>query len=308
MANNQLAVYKSFAFGELTEQDVVTIRETIGKDCNESQFKLFMAISKSAGANPVLNEIYPTVRSGQLTVQFGIDFYVRNAKESEGYLGYDVQMVHENDEFKMHQEKGDGERYFIVIDEHSFGFPRGKVIGGYAFAYKQGFKPFSVIMEVDEVEHYKRSGIGMQKTMWTNNFNDMFKKHMVRRALKAAFKLNFSEDDTEVRDSNDIPEYKQERKDITNDAEGYQQQEPSQQEQPQADPEVVDDPIKTAKNQMQYKFKKLGIVGKEAKGEYIKKNIPRASDSPTLAELTGLIKVMDMDIEAMNSTDDDGLE
>jgi recombination protein RecT len=193
---NQLATssIQSLVFGELTEQDIVTIRETIGKDCNESQFKLFMAISKNAGANPILNEIYPAVRGGQLTVQFGIDFYVRKAKEADGYQGYDVQLVHENDAFKMHQEKDDDGRYFIVIDEHSFGFPRGKVIGGYAFAYKEGLKPFSVIMEVDEVEHYKRSNIGMQKTMWTNNFNDMFKKHMVRRALKAAFSLNFDDD------------------------------------------------------------------------------------------------------------------
>ena len=303
MSNNQLAVYKSFAFGELTEQDVVTIRETVGKDCNESQFKLFMAISKSAGANPILNEIYPAVRSGQLTVQFGIDFYVRKAKESDGYQGYDVQLVHENDEFKMHQEKDEDGRYFIVIDEHSFGFPRGKVIGGYAFAYKQGFKPFSVIMEVDEVEHYKRSNIGMQKTMWTNNFNDMFKKHMVRRALKAAFRLDFSDDETEVRGTNDIPEYNpQERRDITNEVNSFQQQ-----EQPQPEPQQ-EDPLAVARKELQSKFKKLGITGKEAKGEYIAKHVPNASNPPTLAELTGLLTIMDMHIEMKENQSSDELE
>ncbi|MDN4525355.1 RecT family recombinase [Fictibacillus fluitans] len=211
---NQLTtVSASLVYGDLTEQDVVTVRETIGKDCNESQFKLFMSICKSSGANPILNEIYPAVRGGQLTVQFGIDFYVRKAKEHESYLGYDVQLVHENDEFKMHQEKGDDGRYFMVIDDHSFGFPRGRVVGGYAIAYREGLKPFTVIMETDEVEHYKKSNIGMQKTMWTNNFNDMFKKHMTRRALKGAFDLKFEEDGVQAETA---PSYEPgQRKDIT---------------------------------------------------------------------------------------------
>lgn len=297
---NQLALYQNLVFGELTEQDVVTIRETIGKDCNESQFKLFMSISKSADANPVLNEIYPAVRGGQLTVQFGIDFYVRKAKETPGYLGYDVQLVHENDEFKMHQEMDEDGRYFIVIDEHSFGFPRGKVIGGYTFAYKEGLKPFSVIMEVEEVEHYKKSNIGMQKTMWTNNFNDMFKKHMVRRALKAAFGLNFDDGSVENRDSDVIPEYKStERKDIT----------PS--------PEVIDkskneetDAIDEAKTELQAKFKRLGITGKQAKSDYIKTNAPDIKVDPTLPQLLGLLELMDMHIEMQDAqrSDDDELE
>ncbi|MFH0067520.1 RecT family recombinase [Peribacillus sp. NPDC056705] len=297
---NQLAFYQSLVFGELTEQDVVTIRETIGKDCNESQFKLFMSISKSADANPVLNEIYPAVRGGQLTVQFGIDFYVRKAKETPGYLGYDVQLVHENDEFKMHQEMDEDGRYFIVIDEHSFGFPRGKVIGGYTFAYKEGLKPFSVIMEVEEVEHYKKSNIGMQKTMWTNNFNDMFKKHMVRRALKAAFGLNFDDGSVENRDSDVISEYKQnERKDIT----------PS--------PEVIDKPkndetdaIDEAKTELNAKFRRLGITGKQAKSDYIKTNAPDIKGDPTLSQLLGLLELMEMhiDMQGAQLSDDDELE
>lgn len=298
MANNQLAIYQDLAFGELTQQDIITVRETIGKDCNESQFKLFMSIAKNSGANPILNEIYPTVRSGQLTVQFGVDFYVRKSKETEGYLGYDVQLVHENDVFKMHQEKADDDRYFMVIDEHSFGFPRGKVIGGYAFAYKEGFKPFSVIMEVDEVEHFKRSNIGMQKTMWTNYFNDMFKKHMVRRALKAAFNLNFDDEEiVENKGSDGIPEYKQPRKDIT----------PSQEilDAPTSNPEPTEEEkqIKKIRAEITKRLQVLGVVGKEKVAEYIATNAPNMSNNPTLAEYTGLLNIIDMNIDMMNMSD-----
>lgn len=302
MANNQLAVYQGMAFGELTPQDVTTIRETIGKDCNESQFKLFMSIAKNAGANPILNEIYPAVRSGQLTVQFGIDFYVRKAKETDGYQGYDVQLVHENDEFKMHQEKDEDSRYYIVIDTHSWGFPRGKVIGGYAIAYKEGLKPFTVVMEAEEVEHFKRSNIGMQKTMWTNYFNDMFKKHMVRRALKAAFNLNF--DDEEVVDGpagDSIPEYKpQPRKDIT----------PNQEiiDAPPSQPENEDAAqIKKIRTEIAKKFKKLGI-SKDNQSEYLEKNVPNFKGS--LSDYIGLNQLLDLNIEMMEAqaSDEDSLE
>jgi len=304
MANNQLSVYQSFAFGELTETDVITIRETIGKDCNESQFKLFMSIAKAAGANPVMNEIYPTVRQGALTVQFGVDYYVRKSKEAEGFAGYDVQLVHENDEFKMHQEKSEDGQYYMVIDEHSFGFPRGKVIGGYAIAYKEGIKPFTVIMEVEEVEHFKRSGIGMQKTMWTNYFNDMFKKHMTRRALKAAFNLNFDdEENIENKGGDNIPEYKQERKDITPNQEAVE-------EKTQDEP-VKKDPLKEAYQEMNRKFSILGIKTNDEKSDYIAKNAPDlAGKQPTLQELVGFNELLDMHIEmqAATAADADSLD
>jgi recombination protein RecT len=299
MSNNQLSLYK---FGELTEVDVQTIRETIAKDCNDSQFRLFMSIAKNALANPILNEIFPSVFGGKLTVQFGIDFYVRKAKETEGYLGYDVQLVHENDEVKMHQERAEDGRYYIVIDDHSIGFPRGKVIAGYAIAYKEGFKPFTVLMEVDEVEHYKRSKIGMQQTMWTNNFNDMFKKHMVRRALKAAFGLNFDDDQVENKTVNDVPEYHP-RKDIT----------PNQEiiDAPSSEPEQPHDDeaskLKAVRKEVEKKFKKLGITKDDQKA-YVEKHVPGFNGS--LSDFIGLSQLLDMqiDMESVQPADDDLLD
>jgi recombination protein RecT len=293
---NQIQVYQGLAYGELTVQDITTVRATIAKDCNEEQFKLFMSIAKASGANPIMNEIYPTVRQGQLTVQFGIDFFVRKAKESDGYQGYDVQLVHENDEFQMHQEKDEDGRYYVVIDKHSWGFPRGRVVGGYAIAYREGYKPFTVVMEVEEVEHFKRSNIGMQKTMWTNYFNDMFKKHMVRRALKAAFELNF-EDEEVVNGGDGIPEYQTQRKDVT----------------PQ--PDVIDAPetnedgegtkIKKIRAEISAKFKTLGISKEEQKA-YMEQHVPNFQG--TLSDYVGLSELLDMHIDmSMQDMSDDEL-
>lgn len=296
-------------FGELTEQDIVTVRETIAKDCNESQFRLFMGIAKVSGANPILGEIHPSVFQGKLTVQFGIDFHIRKAKETEGYLGYDVQLVHENDTFKMSQKQTDDGRYYAVIEEHSWGFPRGKVIGGYAAAYKEGLAPFTVVMDVEEVEHFKRSNIGMQKTMWTNYFNDMFKKHMVRRALKAAFGLRF--DDMDAVESASLSDYEPpQRKDITAevDAAKAEQQEPQQTQQPKPTPEDDEDEaakMKKARAEMKKKFAQLGITSPEEMQEYIANNVTVKGDKPTLTELTGLLKIMDMHIAEKQAQQDD---
>lgn len=311
--SNQLALYQNLTFGAITEQDIVTIRETIAKDCNESQFKLFMGIAKSIDASPLLGEIHPSVYQGKLTVQYGIELYIRKAKETEGYLGYDVQLVHENDEFKMHQERAEDGRYFVVIDEHSWSFPRGKVVGGYAMAYKEGFKPFTVLMEVAEVEHYQRSAIGMQKTMWTNNFNDMFKKHMVKRAMKAAFGLRFTDEDVDGKQADNIPSYEPQRRDITAEAEAmngdHVQAEQSSQNEPVEDPALT-----AARQQMAAKFKELGITDKKKMGEYIAKHAKPKGDKPTLAEIKALLKIMDMEIEEQRAaasaafSDDDLLD
>src|SRR5699024_4119027 len=107
-------------------------------------------------------------------------------------------------------------------------FPRGKVIAAYAIAFRKGVSPFTVFMEREEVSHLEKSKIGMQKTMWTNYFGDMFKKHVLRRALKGQFGLEF--DDQEV-GQDSVPEYKQpDRKDIT----------PTQETIEQSDKEVVE--------------------------------------------------------------------
>ena len=300
MTNNQLSTtYQQLAYGDLTQEDVSTIKQTIAKDCNDSQFRLFMAIAKSSGANPVMNEVYPTVRSGQLTVQFGVDFFIRKAKESEGYLGYDVQLVHENDEFKMHQEKSEDGHYYMVIDEHSFGFPRGKVVGGYCIAYREGQKPVTVVMEVDEVEHLKKSNIGMQKTMWTNYFNDMFKKHIVRRALKAAYSLNY-DDDHANQESNDIPDFKKQRKDITPDPEM---------------PEIIDAPVddegakQKVRSAITAVLNELGVK-KDGINDYLAEKQIHVTKQSTLAQLNGALRTLEaiLEVQKMDDSQDDMLE
>lgn len=287
---NQLQVHQGMAFGELSEQDVATIRETIAKDANDSQFRFFMATAKASGANPLTNEIYAAVRSGQLTIQYGYDFFVRKAKESDGYEGYDVQLIHENDEVVIERKTDDKGRSYQTVEKHNITFPRGKIIGCYAIAYREGLPPFMVPMEAAEVEHLRKSNIGMQKTMWTNYFGDMFKKHVLRRALKGQFGLEF--DDHEPTQTDPTPEYKpKERKDITPNQEQVEQ--PKEEQVTQTDDQTND-----LRNEINQKFSQLGIKTKKQVKEYLENYAPNINPATaTAAEMSGLIELMDMHIE-----------
>lgn len=290
---NQLQVYQGLEFGDLTTQDVATIRDTIAKDCNDSQFGMFMAVAKSSGANPLTNEIYAAVRGGQLTIQYGIDLYVRKAREAVGYKGHDVQIIHENDDVVITRKTNEDGESFMVVTEHGISFPRGKAIACYAIAFREGVAPYSVFMEVNAVEHLKKSGIGMQKTMWTNYFDDMFSKHVLKRALRGQFGLEF---DDHVADTGTPEQQPKERKDITPHQEVIQ-------DVPKKDnKEVAEDPTNNLRDEINGKFKQLGITTQKAVTEYLEKNLPGLnSKTATETEMVGLIELLDMHIDLKQS-------
>ena len=288
---NQLQAYKGMEFGALTTQDVATIKETVAKGANDSQFRFFMATAKASGANPLTNEIYATVRQGQLTIQYGYDFYVRKAKESEGYLGYDVQLVHENDKVNVARKTDEHGRSYMVVDKHDISFPRGKVIAAYAIAFREGVSPFVVFMEREEVSHLERSNIGMQKTMWTNYFGDMFKKHVLRRALKGQFGLEF---DDQTVGNESTPEYKPARKDITPNEPELDTPAPNTPAQDEVRDETK---IEKLRRQTKEAFETLGITTNEAITEYLNKNKVKLSDPATEQEMTGLLEMLETNIE-----------
>jgi len=311
MANTQLTQYQQYIFGELKAEDVKTIQETIAKDCNESQFRLFMAVAKAADANPLLGEIHPSVFSGKLTWQFGIEFYVRKAKETDGFRGHDVQLVHENHVFKRYRKRGEDGRYYDDFIHEAEEKEDGSVISGYAIAYKEGMPPFFVYMTVAEVEHYKRSSIGMQKTMWTNNFNDMFKKHMLKRALKGAFGIKFEDASADNAPDSYEPTH---RRDVTEEVNAASQSANNQQqpdrpkEQSQEQHKKPED-TKPLIEEVGKKLLELGIIEKPAKTAYFEENGIKFKDpkNPTVAEIKGLIKLLDLHIAEKQQVEQDEL-
>lgn len=286
-ANTQAVV------GNFTQAELDTLKQTIARGTTDEQFSLFVQTCANSGLNPFLNHVHCIVYEGKqgatMSIQIAVEGITYLARKTEGYKGIEAQLVHENDEFRMGRDPDTGK---TVIKEHEWGPSRGKVLGGYAIAKREGFDDVIVYMEVSEIEHMKK---GRNGHMWRDWFNDMFKKHIIKRAAKLQYGIEIAEDEP-VSGGNDIPEYRSERRDVTPSDATPKQIEP--------EPESVVDQMAEAKEEIKKRFITLGITDPESMQEYINKHGKQKGDSPTLAELKGLIKVMDMHIAQSESSDD----
>lgn len=301
MTKNQLATLSlTPQITEAFKPEVLeVIRTSVAPTATDSEFLLFAHKAASYGLDPFKNEIFFIKYGNTARIQFAAEAYLAKARVMEGFQPPDTQMVHENDEFKIAMNKETKEMEVVC---HEIGFPRGKIIGAYSIAYRDGHRPVTVIMDIEEVNHMFT---GQNKDNWNKWTSDMFGKHVQQRALKRQYGLEF-EDETISQGNGEsgIPEYKpQARKDITPNQEVIDA--PQQSQQPQEDPLLT-----AAKTDMKAKFKQLGITTKKGMQDYIGQHAPQIGANPTLAEIIGLNQLLGMNIEMMTagSGNDDELE
>ncbi len=72
-----------------TDADLETIRNTIARDCNDSELVFFLTFCRSAGLDPFLKEVYAIKRTGKITFQMAIDGLRRRAHDTQAYAGMD---------------------------------------------------------------------------------------------------------------------------------------------------------------------------------------------------------------------------
>ncbi|RSL32646.1 hypothetical protein D7Z54_14440 [Salibacterium salarium] len=296
MANNQIATQSMTPeINEAFKPEVLeVIRNSIAPSANDQEFMLFAHKAASYGLDPFKNEIFFIKYGSTARIQFAAEAYLSKAREKEGFQPPDTQMVHENDEFKV--EKNQETKEMEVV-QHDISFPRGKIIGAYSIARREGHRPVTVIMDIDEISHMFQ---GQNKDNWNKWTSDMFGKHVQQRALKKQYGLEF-DDETLTGDSqNTVPEYKPERKDVTpNDPDPVTiQQEQADPEPEQAEGQVPDK--ETLQKQIGQKFKKLGYTNKEQRTAFFEEHSIefKNKQDPTIGEMTGLIKVLDAQLEA----------
>lgn len=262
------------------------MRNSFAPTASDSEFLLFAHKAASYGLDPFKNEIF-FIKYGQTArIQFAAEAYLSKAREQEGFQAPDTQMVHENDEFKISMNK---ETKQMEVSQHEIGFPRGRIIGAYSIAYRDGYPPVTVIMDIDEIKHMFT---GQNKDNWNKWTSDMFGKHVQQRALKRQYGLEF--DDMTIGPNDSVPTQQapKERKDIT----------PNQEviDQPKGEPTGQSDPTNDLKAEINAKFKQLGITTGTQVNEYLSKNAPTLDpNTATEAELVGLIELLDVNIEMM---------
>ncbi|MEK5330281.1 RecT family recombinase [Lysinibacillus sp. FSL W8-0992] len=265
------------------------IRNSIAPTANDQEFLLFAHKAASYGLDPFKNEIFFIKYGNQARIQFAAEAYLSKAREQEGFIPPDTQMVHENDEFKIAMNK---ETKQMEVVQHEIGFPRGKIIGAYSVAYRDGYPPVTVIMDIDEVAHMFT---GQNKDNWNKWTSDMFGKHVQQRALKKQYGLSFDDETITHQQSGVVPENQpKERKDITPHQETIEAPKPTENMQPS--------PTDKLRNEINAKFKALGITTSEAVKEYLIKNAPNIDPATaTEAEMVGLIELLNMNIEMLTT-------
>lgn len=296
MTNNQMAVHQTLT-PEIQEafqpQVLDVIRNSFAPNATEPEFLLFAHKAASYGLDPFKNEIFFIKYGNQARIQFAAEAYLSKAREKDGFQPPDTQMVHENDEFKVAMNKETKE---LEVVQHEIGFPRGKIIGAYSIAYRDGYKPVTIIMDVSEIAHMFT---GQNKDNWNKWTSDMFGKHVQQRALKRQYGLEF-EDIT-------IPQQEAQQRaprDVTPQTQTIEHAQ-QQTEEPQKNE------VDRLRGEINARFKKLGISDAGGVSAWLQTNAPNINPkTATAAEMEGLIQLLDMNIEmkeVQESQDDEML-
>lgn len=282
--NNHLAPINTKEFENyFSEKELEVVVNSIAKGATKEELALFIQICKQNNLNPFKNHIYFIKYGNQMSIQVSVEGIQYLAQQREDYKGVTVQLIHENDDFEIGV---DPETQELKIEKHSIKIPRGKVAAAYAIAKREGYPDKVVVIEADEVEHLRtKSG-----SQWKTYYNDMFKKHALKRALKLQFGIDV--DDATGAQEDNIGAYQpRERKDITPedlDHEGGQEDEA--------------EAIKKAWDDIDDKVKASSLSKKDVT-DLVKSNFNKKPADLNLSQVTGLSRLVDLKIQEAKKTD-----
>lgn len=297
--NNIQTINTDVVVGGYTQNELDTLKSTIAKGTTNEQFALFVQTCVRSGLNPFLNQIFCITYNGKdgpvMSIQIAVEGIVALAKRHPQYKGFIASEVKENDEFEIDVVTGEPKHRITSMQ-------RGKTVGAYCVAYREGAPNMAVVVTIDQVDHFLKSSIQNQQKMWRDYLDDMIVKHAIKRAFKRQFGIEVAEDEYAAQSGSEPTSYV--RKDVTPEAELID--EPREPLKP-APEESEAAKKEKARAEMKKKFAILGITDKDATAEYIANNTKSKSDKPTLSELLGLLKIMDMEIEQKKAVSDDEL-
>lgn len=210
-----------------------------------------------------------------MSIQISVEGILYLAQQREDYKGVSAQLVHENDDFEIGV---DPESQELKIEKHTIKIPRGKVAACYAIAKREGYPDKVVLVEKEEVEHLtKKSG-----SQWNTYFNDMFKKHTLKRALKMQFGIEAEDHESSNQESYDVGS--RQRVDIT----------PTEQTIEMEYGQINEED--ELKNQWDAIYKKIEGYGwtKDFLKSFIKEKLNKTAKQLSLPEVVGLSKLIDL--------------
>lgn len=291
----QIAVSNTQAVvGSFTQSELETLKGTIAKGTSNEQFALFVQTCVQSGLNPFLNQIYCITYNGKdgpvMSIQIAVEGIVSLAKRHSQYKGFIASEVKEADLFEINVVTGEPVHKITTLQ-------RGKTVGAYCVAYREGAPNVAVIITNDQVDHLLK---GRNASMWKDYFDDMIVKHAIKRAFKRQYGIEIAEDEVVSSEQSEPAPYV--RRDITSEATTAASPAPQLQE-PSAAAQVNE--VAIVRQQISTAFKKLGITNKDDQTAYMLKNMNMAGDKPSKDELEGLLKVIEMEIAEKEAEGDD---
>jgi len=273
--------------------EVMAMKDTLGKELSIPQFNLFVHDSVRLGLEPRLKHSFPILYGGKMDFRISFEGYHSMAQRSDGYIGLKMEVVTENEIDEFYAETDDDGD--IVKVYHKIKFPRGKVVGSYAIAKREGKKNLIIFCDKAEFEKYAKKNGQFWKLEDGSLDPDMCKKHAGTRAIKGQFAVAaVAEESTESMYNVAPVQEPYERKDITAESTETPQPEPPQESK------QTTDAITEQWSLVGAALEKLGVTDKKKQAAYIRDNLKIKGDMATVAELKGLIKIIEMEIEDKN--------
>lgn len=300
-------------------EEVMAMKDTLGKDLSIPQFNLFVHDSVRLGLEPRLKHSFPILYGGKMDFRISFEGYHAMAQRSEGYIGLKMEVVTENEVDEFYAETDDeGD---ITNVHHKIKFPRGKVVGSYAIAKREGKKNLIVFCDKPEFEKYAKKN-GQFWLLDDKSLDpDMCRKHVGTRAIKGQFAVAaVADESTEAMFGSSDAVQPVERKDITPEVTQTPKQtikqpanEPTKPIDITPDPAQQgeqEDPRKALSKQLKIKLDALSIPsnkdGAVARDAYYKAIGFSFFDptNPEASEIQDLLKLLDMKIAEKAAEDD----
>jgi len=157
----------------LSKEEVLIVKNTVAKDCNDTELAYFLGVANSYGLSPFKKEVWCYKdHKNNIVIFAGRDGFLSIAKKDPFYRGVYSQAVYSKDIFEGDLNKPD------TIVHKVTGFERGNLIGAYAIVRMEGREPLCKVVKFAE---YKKSS-----PTWTNYPDAMICKVAESSALKIA--------------------------------------------------------------------------------------------------------------------------
>lgn len=163
--------------GDFEAGQVELIRNTVAADCTPAELAMFLELCARYQLDPFAKQIWAAKIGGKVTIMVSRDGLLALADRHPDYRGYEGDVVHEHDDFKVIRRQG-------TIDvQHSYSGwkDRGEIVGAWCLVHRDGRKPTYFFAPFTE---YRGQNV------WQKNPSGMILKVAESHAHRKAFQVS----------------------------------------------------------------------------------------------------------------------